>query len=242
MKRIGAVLLGAWGLLGGCQPSSAPEVELVQIAAGTVRYQLPAAAQSVTEQVAALRIMQRQVSAAEYAVCVRAGGCAAVAANEAAAGEHPVVGLSWLDATAYARWLSAVSGHLYRLPRYAEWLQAVGEAYVVDPALEADPRNPARRWLAEYAREALRMPPSLALLRFAEQGRSVSGALGVADNVWEWTDSCFAGASAADGFCGIRIAAGRHPSALTDFIRDPVSGACSVGTPPSHVGLRLVRE
>ena len=42
------------------------------------------------------------------------------------------------------------------------------------------------------------------------------------------------------GNCGIRVAAGRHIAYLPDFIRDPKSGACSVGLPPANLGLRLV--
>jgi len=34
---------------------------------------------------------------------------------------HPVVCVSWNDATAYAEWLSQQTGHTYRLPTEAEW-------------------------------------------------------------------------------------------------------------------------
>jgi formylglycine-generating enzyme required for sulfatase activity len=36
----------------------------------------------------------------------------------------PVVGVTWYEAVAFARWLSAVSGRTYRLPSEAEWEQA----------------------------------------------------------------------------------------------------------------------
>lgn len=36
-------------------------------------------------------------------------------------GDHPAVCLSWFDATQYAAWMSAKSGHRYRLPTEAEW-------------------------------------------------------------------------------------------------------------------------
>jgi formylglycine-generating enzyme required for sulfatase activity len=246
-KRGAATVAALLALVGCSRSAPPPEVPLVVVAAGAVRYQLPAAAQPVTQRIATFRVMARQVSQADYTACVRGGGCLPLSGNrdESGAGERPAVGLSWQDGNAYAGWLSAATGVRYRLPRYGEWLLAVGQSYVDDAPLVDDPANPAQRWLAEYAREASRSSPSLALSTFAEQGRSVSGALSVAENVWEWTDSCFGrddGRPAADGFCGIRIAAGRHPSALSDFIRDPVSGACSVGIPPTYVGLRLVRD
>ncbi|MNX47069.1 Formylglycine-generating sulfatase enzyme [compost metagenome] len=75
----------------------------------------------------------------------------------------------------------------------------------------------------------------------------------MAGSVWDWTSDCHSrrvldartdGASdAAQGRnCGIRVAAGRHIAYLPDFIRDPKSGACSVGLPPANLGLRLVLE
>lgn len=239
------VLLPAAVLLAACQPPPVPEVALVEVAGGAVSYQLPGAILPVTEQLADFAIMRRQVSQTEYAACVSAGACLMLEGVAAVAEDLPVVGISWQDATAYAAWLSERSGAHYRLPRYGEWLLAAGSAYVEEQPIVDVPGNPAQRWLAEYDREAGREPLSAQLKPFAEQSRSSTGLLGAAENIWEWTDSCFgqpAGAFPEFSFCGVRLAAGRHPSALSDFVRDPISGACSVGVPPTHLGLRLVRE
>lgn len=245
VKGLCTGLLAACVLTACSSPEPPVEVALRVIPASTVRYQLPDNPAVVEEHVAAFSIMQRQVSQAEYALCVEDAACAPLDKGKRGdAADLPATGLSWLDAQAYAAWLSQRSGQTYRLPHYAEWQLAAAEAYVQDAAIVDNPDNPAQRWLQEYEREARRGPPSQTLQEFAEQTRNSLGLLNVGGNVWEWTQTCFGppGLMAAGGTCGIRIAAGRHPSALSDFIRDPIAGACSVGTPPAHLGLRLVLE
>lgn len=90
----------------------------------------------------AFAIGARPVTVAEYRACVAAGGCAPpewlepggqhnietgssryyLNLGEAVTGPNqPIVGVSHIDATAYARWLSEKTGHAYRLPSEAEW-------------------------------------------------------------------------------------------------------------------------
>ena len=236
--RMAPVLLAA--LLTACDKPLV-EPELVEVPAGLARYHVPGTGAVHEEHLDGFSIMRRQVSQAEYAACIDDGHCPALeeALDEAAA-QLPVVGLSWLDAQAYAAWLSQRSGRHYRLPRHGEWVRAAASAYVDETPMVEDPTNPARRWLAEYAQRASRERLPEALQPFGGYGRNEFGLLDAGGNVWEWTDTCFS--RTGDAFCGIRIAAGRHPSVLSEFERNPSSGACSVGQPPTHLGLRLVRE
>ncbi|MGB3290524.1 MAG: SUMF1/EgtB/PvdO family nonheme iron enzyme [Burkholderiaceae bacterium] len=201
-------------------------------------------------------MMKRQVSQAEYAACVAAGACKRLdgALREAVDPTLPVVGVSWHDATAYAAWLSKTTGSHYRLPTHAEWVYAAGPSYKEDIVVQdaSDPSDPAQRWLAEYAMETQRKASVDASLRpFGGFGENPAGLQDMVGNVWDWTDTCHTrrDLDAAGGAvtitsesCGIRVVAGPHRSYITDFIRNPKGGGCSVGVPPSNLGFRLVRD
>lgn len=198
-------------------------------------------------------IMKRQVSESEYDTCVVDQGCKQLDRERRGgmADDLPVVGVSWRDATDYAHWLSQKTGHHYRLPSYAEWIYAAGPDYREDRLVETfDPEDPAQRWLAEYRLEAQRRTIVDAQLRpFGGFGQNAAGVQDMLGNVWDWTDTCHiryaleADVSTQIGQnCGVRVVAGPHHSVITDFIRDPKGGACSVGIPPTHLSIRLVRD
>ena len=42
--------------------------------------------------------------------------------------------------------------------------------------------------------------------------------------------------------CGVHVLEGLHRAYMSNFIRDGKSGGCAVGTPPEHLGFRLVRD
>ncbi|MGB6241508.1 MAG: SUMF1/EgtB/PvdO family nonheme iron enzyme [Castellaniella sp.] len=239
---------------------AAPAIDVVPIPAGTFTYQaagefldqgLPVDAPRVQGRVEdGWVMMRRQVSQAEYARCIQAGACKRLdkAFRHLNAPDMPAVGVSWSDATAYAAWLSQETGQAWRLPTYVEWVRAAAEQYREEGALASDPSNPSVRWLAEYEREISRARERIKAAQ--PFGRFGVNALGISDmggNVWEWTDTCFASHSvgalplAPRENCGVRILAGAHIAAMPDFIRDPRTGACSIGLPPANLGFRLVR-
>jgi formylglycine-generating enzyme required for sulfatase activity len=197
----------------------------------------------------ALTIMAYQVTAADYQRCVLDGGCASAAAVANPA-DRPAVTISWHDASAYAAWLSRRLGATYRLPTDEEWAFAAGSRFRDDGYADSA-ADPAERWLRQYEREADRddVVVDTAAHALGSFGANKNGLFDFAGNVWEWTNTCFvhqtlsgAGAGASTTNCGVRVVEGRHRTYMTDFIRDPRTGGCAVGKPPSNLGFRLVLE
>ncbi len=101
-----------------------------------------ASEQQHTVAIKAFAIGKYEVSTSEYLACVAAKACKppewlepggthnittgsgvtykSIAASISGDGQ-PIVGVSWDDATDYARWLSGATGQTYRLPSEAEW-------------------------------------------------------------------------------------------------------------------------
>ena len=197
-----------------------------------------------------LLIMKHQVTSAEYRRCVQARACPMLDLNEAA-DDLPAVKMNWLDATAYAKWLSGVSGVTYRLPTDEEWAYAAASRFADDAAAAVDGKvDPGHRVLAEYTRSSDRENAFEKKPRpIGSFGVNENGLLDVAGNVWEWTDTCYSRNSLNVGsevgssttYCGVRVIEGAHRMYLTDFLRDPKLGGCTTAVPPSNLGLRLVR-
>jgi len=198
-----------------------------------------------------LAVMRRQVTVADYLRCVEAGACPLID-RDAVVPDLPMVGVSWRDAHAYASWLSRETGERFRLPTDEEWAYAAADRLHDDALPEAlDVDDPGQRALAIYDRDANRQerfdPTPRPIGSF---GANENGLLDVAGNVWEWTDTCYVRNTfdARDQVvttianCGVRVVEGRHRTYMADFIRDARAGGCSIGTPPSNLGFRLVRD
>jgi formylglycine-generating enzyme required for sulfatase activity len=197
-----------------------------------------------------LKIMNRHVTANEYAACVNEGACPSLA-HKAAVADRPIVGVSWRDATAYAEWITRKTGMLHRLPTDEEWVVAAGEKATDEAQPLLDPADPAQAWIARYDTEANRARPiALDPQPIGTFGRNKWGLQDVGGNVWEWTNTCFVrfsiepagSARIVNTNCGVRAVQGAHRAYMTDFIRDPRTGGCAAGVPPANLGFRLVVE
>jgi len=241
---LSAQALGGAAVATRTLPAGPPPVErpaMVEVLAGSSDYRLAGV----------LEVMRHQVTVGEYGRCVAAGACRKLTADADRGADFPAVEVSFLDAAAYAAWLSAETGESYRLPTDAEWAYAAGGRFRDDGAAAADdPADPSKAWLARYEREAAGEARMDSRPRpVGSFGANEHGLLDLSGNVWEWTSTCFerrsldgSGSSAPLVNCGVRVVEGEHRSYVPDFIRDARAGGCATGTPPSHLGFRLVRE
>ena len=139
-----------------------------------------------------------EVTFYEWDQCVSAGGCGGYRPNDEGwgRGQRPVMNVSWEDAQAYVRWLSARTGESYSLLSESEW------EYVARGGTRAaywwgnwiQNRNLANCRDCGSSWDNRETAP---VGSFSENGFSVHDVMG---NVWEWVEDCW-----HDGYSGAPI-------------------------------------
>jgi formylglycine-generating enzyme required for sulfatase activity len=188
-----------------------------------------------------LYVQRHEVTIAEWTDCVDAGGCTLKlrARPDQDPAITPATGVSYIDVQEYLAWINTATGHDFRLPTAAEWEFMAASVMPEEP----DPlfTDPSLTWASAYLTEGL--APRI----LKPQGSFSTSPEGISDldgSVWEWTQECYVGTG--DSYeadrCPAFFVGGEHVAAMSYLIRDPARGGCAVGTPPAHLGLRLVTD
>jgi formylglycine-generating enzyme required for sulfatase activity len=130
--------------------------------------------------------------------------------------ENQPVLASWLDATAYAAWLSEVTGKNYRLPTEAEWEYAAradtNTPFSTGERIEPDEANFDGRFT--YNGSQFDLFPFLQPFTVGTFDPNPFGLFDMHGNVWEWTcsryDTSYNGQeeTCVQGTAGVRVARG----------------------------------
>ncbi|MFL4471289.1 formylglycine-generating enzyme family protein [Tateyamaria armeniaca] len=189
----------------------------------------------------AIYVQRFEVTIAEWNICVAEGACALPlrARPDQDATITPATGLSYVDVRQYVDWINDKTGQNFRLPTATEWAEMAAPILPDEP----DPifTDPALSWASTYLIEGN------ATRALKPQGSFSTSPHGVADldgSVWEWTQDCYAGSAqnTDPARCPAFFVGGEHIAAMSYLVRDPARGGCAVGSPPAHLGMRLVSD
>ena len=191
----------------------------------------------------ALNVQRREVTVAEWQTCHHSGGCTLDLATSEKPLDFPATGISYPDAMEYVHWINAHSDTQWRLPSAVEWHEFAAEVMPETP----DPifTDPSLTWASAYLTKANQT--SRALRPSGSFNVTSAGIQDLDGNVWEWTQDCYAGASGqgaqlSPDRCPAFIMGGEHEAVMSYLVRDPALGGCAVGSPPAHLGMRLVSD
>jgi toxoflavin biosynthesis protein ToxD len=135
----------------------------------------------------AYQIARFPVTVAKYACFVRAGHASPALSSwqrQLGSLDHPIISVSWHDASAYTAWLAHLTGQPWPLPNEAEWEKAArgtdGRIYPWGDTFDASHANTKASGKGDTT--PVGSYPT---------GASPAGAQDMAGNVWEWTSSVF---------------------------------------------------
>ncbi|MDJ0893789.1 MAG: SUMF1/EgtB/PvdO family nonheme iron enzyme [Alphaproteobacteria bacterium] len=222
---------------GGFWMGSIPSADGFEEDEGPVRY---------VEIPKPFRIGRYEVTIGEWKACVAAGGCDPVDPPQWATNDdHPVTGVSWADANAYADWLSEKTGRRYRLPSEAEWEYAArGGGTTKFPWGDSVGSGNAR--CIDCTDQPQFQPTAV--------GSFQSNAFGLSDmagNASEWVADCYRpsyrnapsdGSAVTGGACKERVLRGGSWNFLSDAARSAARDSGPVQLRSPYNGFRVLRE
>lgn len=133
-----------------------------------------------------------EVTFAEWDACVAAGGCRYKPRDHGGRERQPVVNVGWNDVHSYLAWLSAHTGHAYRLLTEAEWEYATraGSGTRYPWGDMPDPRH-------ANAGDTAGEPGTIGAAPVGSYPANAFGLYDLIGNVWEWVQDCW-----SDGYQG----------------------------------------
>ncbi|WP_157879039.1 formylglycine-generating enzyme family protein [Pararhodospirillum photometricum] len=129
-----------------------------------------------------------EVTFDQWQACVAAGACPGGQDDHGwGRGSRPMINVTHADAQAYARWLSALTGHVYRLPLEAEWEYAA-RAGTTTPWWFGDTLSPGWVNCLHCVTEPWKDHASAPV---ASYPANPWGFFDMHGNVWEWVADCW---------------------------------------------------
>lgn len=185
-----------------------------------------------------------EITFAEYDRFARATGRGQPPSNGLDRARHPVFGVSWEDAAAYAAWLSRETGHAYSLPSEAQWEYAASAGSTAPYWWGYTPPQGRAHCFNCTAGLPNRQPVPVGSF---EPNRF--GLYDTVGNVAEWVQDCFHpnyrdapadGSVWAGGDCSVRVVRGGHYASPTPTAQKRDRFAPDRGYP--DIGFRVVRQ
>ena len=191
-------------------------------------------------------IAANEITFNEYDAFARATGRGLPADGGRSRGKWPVVNVSWEDAQAYTRWLSAQTGARYRLPSEAEW-EFVARSGTVTSYWWGEKPGKGKANCFDCGSADGGVQTS----RVGSFSASPWGVYDMAGNVREWVQDCYMpnysrapadGRAVEAGACGNRVVRGGAYSSPSKQLRSTSRDQVNAKSRLDNLGFRVVRE